>query len=149
MALYYTLYQDTRTNSKYKDKWYAKCRTTEVVGLDGLAEHMAKHSLGYSKGQILGILMDFRDCALELILESKKVKVDNLAILYPSLQTLPADTAGEFSATSNIDGIRVKARGTGTMRSSFLSREFELKLSPFKETAADASPAAAGGGGQS
>ena len=116
----YKLYQDNRSNSHYPGKWYARATHSQTTDLDGLADHMASHNCGFSKGQIQGILTDMVSCIRELVLDGKSVKITDLGIFYPSLRTKPADTVAAFNVKENIASVRVGCRSTGAMRSSRL-----------------------------
>lgn len=111
--LKYKLSQDTRTNSKYQNKWYAKAVINETIDLDGLAAHMSSHNSPFSKGTIKGILTDMVICIRELTLQGTAVKIPDLAIFSLGISTLPADSAAEFNAKSNVDTFRLRARATG------------------------------------
>lgn len=122
MPIKYKLYQDNRSNSQFPGKWYARAVHDYTVDLDGLAEHMAGHSYGYTKGQIKGLLTDMVGCIKELIFDSKKVKLDGLAIFYGSVQSAPADSPETFSVSKNIVAKRMRCMATGEMGTALLTR---------------------------
>jgi len=117
------LYQNT--NEKIKEayqKWFPRVVTTETVGLEELAEHMASHNTPFSKGAILGMLTDAASCTKELLLLGKNVKFADLAIFSLGIIVkCGADTKEEFSVAKNIAGLRLRARATGELKSSNLS----------------------------
>ena len=78
-SIKYKIYKNTSA-AGMKNKFYARAFHDETVGLEELAEHMANHNTPYSKGTIHGVLKDMVACVRELLLDSKKVKLDNLAI---------------------------------------------------------------------
>ena len=112
------LYQNT--NQKIKEaykKWFPRVVTTETVGLEGLAEHMSAHNTPYSKGAILGMLTDAATCTKELLLQGKNVKFADLAIFSLGLIVKEgALTKDDFSVAKNIEGLRLRARGTGELK---------------------------------
>ena len=111
-SIKYKIYKNTSAAGK-KDKYYARAFHDETVGLEELAEHMANHNTPYSKGTIHGVLKDMVACVRELLLDSKKVKLDNLAIFSLGLTSKPADSPETFSTSTNITKAYINAIGTG------------------------------------
>ena len=97
----------TKKTQITETKAYGTAQVSEVVALDGLAEHMANHNSPFSKGAIQGILTDAASCIRELLLEGKKVKLGDLGALYVELSTEGARTTNEFSA-QNIKAVNVR-----------------------------------------
>ena len=103
--LFYRMYQNTVNNEK-------------TLGLEALAEHIAHHGTVYTEDVVLGVLKKFSSCLLEMLYDSKKVKVDGLGTFYLSAASTGADSVDEFSA-DNIKRIRVR----------FLPEQVKQKLS--------------------
>lgn len=123
----YKLYQNSNASSSGYGKWYARAYVEETYDTDKLAEHMSDHNTPYSAGVIGGVLRDMIDCIKELILDGKNVKLDDLAIFSAGITSTGAESVEEFSATSNITKVRLRARATGDLVSSALMRDAELK----------------------
>ena len=123
----YKLYQDKRTNSSTKGKWYARAVNEETYDTERLAQHMAEHNTPYSAGVIKGVLTDMISCIKELMLDGKNVKLDNLAIFSVGLQSKGAPTLKDFSVNTNVRGVRLRARATGKLSVSKLKEEITLK----------------------
>ncbi len=142
------LYQNTNKliEGAYQ-KWYPKIVNTETIGLDELAEHMASHNTPFSKGAIMGILTDFVSCTKELLLLGKNIKIPDLAIFSLGLLVKGgASTKEEWTVTKYIEGLRLRARGTGELTSSNLEttiRKIDLAESSSSSSSSDAD---AGGG---
>ena len=95
-------------------KYYAYPVITQTVGIDGLAEHMASHNTPFSKGAIKGMITDMVSCVKELTLQGFAVKIDDLAIFSIGIRNKEgAASEKEFTIAKNIDGFRLRARGTG------------------------------------
>ena len=112
------LYQNTNQKiaEAYK-KWFPRVVTTETIDLEGLAEHMAAHNTPYSKGAILGMLIDAASCTKELLLQGKNVKFADIAIFSLGLIVKGgAPTKEEWSVAKYIEGLRLRARGTGELK---------------------------------
>lgn len=116
------LYQNT--NAKIKEaynKWFPRVVTDETIGLEELAEHMASHNTPYSKGAILGMLTDAVGCTKELLLLGKNVKFPDLAIFSLGLKVKGgADKKEDWTVAKYIEGLRLRARATGELKTSNL-----------------------------
>lgn len=118
-ALKYKVYQDARAD--YDHLFYARAYHDETISITELAKHMANHNSPYSEGTIKGVLTDMVSCIRELLLSSKKVKLDNLAIFSLGLKSVGAETAETFTVSKNIVSAHINALGTG----NFSKRELD------------------------
>ena len=95
-------------------KYYAYPVITQTVGTDGLAGHMASHNTPFSKGAIKGMITDMAFCIKELCLQGISVKIDDLAIFSIGIKNkMGAKSEKEFSIAKNIEGYKLRSRGTG------------------------------------
>lgn len=108
----YKIYKNS-SSAGVKGKFYARAYHDETIDLEEIAEHMSNHNTPYSKGTIHGVLKDMVSCVKELLLDSKKVKLDDLAIFSLGLTSKPSDSAAEFSPSSHIVKAYINAMGTG------------------------------------
>ena len=130
-------------------KYYARPVVTETIGIDELAEHMASHNTPFSKGAIKGLLTDMVSCVKELVLQNKAVKIDNLAIFSIGIKNkVGAKSEKEFSIAKNIEGYKLRSRGTGELAagnldvevkkvSSLLASEMQVPGVDSEDTAGD------------
>ena len=124
--------------------WYARPVINETLDIELLSRHMSKHNTPFSPGVIKGVLADMVTCIKELILDGKNVKLDDLAIFGVGIRGKPADTSKDWSVTTNVVGLRLKCRATGTLAINQLKLEAQLKeLSPY-----DIEGGNTGGGGE-
>ena len=109
-------------------KYYARPVVTETIGIDELAEHMSSHNTPFSKGAIKGLLTDMVSCVKELVLQNKAVKIDDLAIFSIGIRNKEgAASEKEFTIAKNIDGFRLRARGTGEFSAKTINLDATLK----------------------
>lgn len=128
----YKKYQNQTKSTPLSGKWLARAVADETLDTRALAEHMAKHNTPYSQGAIHGVLKDMTSCIKELLLDGKNVKLDDLAIFGVGIRGKPADTSKDWSVTTNVVGLRLKCRATGTLAINQLKLEAQLKeLSPY------------------
>ncbi len=125
--LKYKLYQDNRSNSLFKGSWYARVDVNETKDIDGLAAHMAAHNTPFSQGTIKGILTDMVACIHELTLSGVAVKLENLAIFSLGVVSKPASSPSEFSAKSNIESYKLRARATGKFTKAQLKQVANIR----------------------
>lgn len=140
------LYQNT--NAKIKEaynKWFPRVVSDETIGLEELAEHMASHNTPYSKGAILGMLTDAVGCTKELLLLGKNVKFPDLAIFSLGLKVKGgADKKEDWTVAKYIEGLRLRARATGELKTSNLDTTIKrvdaVKSSNSKNPSDDGTP---------
>lgn len=106
-----------KTSATY-GKWYARTKSDHMVEIEELAQHMASHNTPFSAGAIKGILTDMVVCIKELLLDGKSVKLPDLAIFSVSIKNKNggADTLEEFQQATNIEGLRLRCRATGSLK---------------------------------
>ena len=51
-----------------------------------LAQHIAEHGSIYTSDVVFGVLEKFRSCLVEMLLNSKKVKIDGLGTFYCTIE---------------------------------------------------------------
>ena len=109
-------------------KYYAYPVITQTVDIDGLAGHMASHNTPFSKGAIKGMITDMVSCIKELTLQGIAVKIDDLAIFSIGIRNKEgAASEKEFTIAKNIDGFRLRARGTGEFSAKTINLDATLK----------------------
>ena len=125
----YTLkkYVNEKLSAAY-GKFFAYPVITQTYGLDELAEHMESHNTPFSKGAIKGMITDMVACIRELVLQGIAVKIADLAILSIGIKNKAgAATEKEFTIAKNIEGLKIRARGTGDFSCLNLSLDGTLK----------------------
>ena len=106
--------------------WFAYPVTTETIDINGLAAHMASHNTPFSKGAIKGMLTDMVTCIKELASQGFAIKIDDLAIFSIGIKNkVGAKSEKEFNAAKNIEGFKLRARGTGDFKAANL--DFTIK----------------------
>ncbi|MCI7309883.1 MAG: HU family DNA-binding protein [Prevotella sp.] len=106
MSVFYKLYQDTRANSKNRNKWYARAVATETVDIYALADIMQQNCT-VKKSDILAVLTELSEVMQQQLQSSKRVKINGLGAFRISIKTVAADTAKDFNAAKNVISTRV------------------------------------------
>lgn len=149
----YTLkkYVNEKLSAAY-GKFFAYPVITQTYGLDELAEHMESHNTPFSKGAIKGMLTDMVSCVKELALQGYAIKIDDLAIFSIGIKNKEgAASEKEFSVQKNIEGFKLRARGTGEFRAVNLDTTLKriTSLAGLTEDGTDDTPSDGGGGSSS
>ena len=109
-------------------KFFAYPVITQTYDIDQLVDHMASHNTPFSRGAIKGMITDMVACIRELVLQGIAVKIADLAILSIGIKNKAgATTEKEFTIAKNIEGLKMRARGTGDFSCLNLSLDGTLK----------------------
>ena len=109
-------------------KYFAYPIITETYDIDKLVDHMASHNTPFSRGALKGMLTDMVACIRELVLQGIAVKIADLAILSIGIKNKAgAASEKEFTTAKNIEGLKMRARGTGDFSCLNLSLDGTLK----------------------
>lgn len=106
MTVFYKMYQDNRTNSKNKGKWYARAKHTQVVDLNQLAEIMQRNST-VKKSDIMAVLTELVETMRDQLLDSKVVRVNGLGTFKIGIRTTGADKLEDFKINKNVVGTKL------------------------------------------
>lgn len=114
--------QNKNKKSSVCGKWFAYPVVDETVDLAKLARHMEEHNTGFSEAMCLGMMTAMVKCIKEMLLEGKNVKIDNLAIFSVGIKNKEgAESEETFNAVTNIAGVKLRARATGTLSTANLN----------------------------
>ncbi len=114
MALKFQLVQKSNPMTKDENLWYGAVRHEEpTMVLDELSKHMSEHNSPYSKGLIKGILTDMVSCIKEMVLQGRKVKIDDLAIFSLKVKSKGEKDPKEWTVAKNITNVHLSSRATG------------------------------------
>ena len=81
--IFYQLRQNKNVKSKIYGKWFAHSKSVETMNTRKLSQHISEHGSIYTPDVVFGVLEKFRSCLLEMLLESKSVKIDGLGTFLP------------------------------------------------------------------
>ena len=63
-------------------KWYARLKSIETLSTEKLAKHISEHGSVFTADVVEGVMKKVKTCLLEMLLESKKVKIAGLGTFY-------------------------------------------------------------------
>ena len=127
--IFYLLKQNKVTSSKIYGKWFAQGKTIETLNTRKMANHIAEHGSIYTPDVVFGVLEKFRSCLLEMLLESKRVKIDGLGIFFTTLENEKggAKTKEDFSPQKNLKALHIRFLPDSSTETDISSREFIKK----------------------
>ena len=127
--IFYLLKQNKVTSSKIYGKWFAYVKSLETLNTRKLAKHISEHGSVYTQDVVFGVLEKFRSCLLEMLLESKRVKIDGLGIFFTTLENEKggAKTKEDFSPQKNLKALHIRFLPDQVAETNISSREFIKK----------------------
>ena len=126
------MYQNQNEHSSAYGKWYGRVKYLESLNTRKLANHISEHGSIYTPDVVYGVLEKFRSCLLEMLLNSKKVKIEGLGTFYTTLECKKggALTKEKFNINSNLDGLHIRFLPEQEQEQNISSRQF-LKQAEF------------------
>ena len=154
--VFYLLKQNKVKNSKVNGKWFAHQKTIETLNTRKLANHISEHGSIYTPDVVFGVLEKFRSCLLEMLLNSKRVKIDGLGIFFTTLENTEggAESKDKFLPQKNLKGLHIRFLPDSSTETDISSREFIKKAEfvnaeSFSGTLDDSTTPSSGSGGTS
>ena len=125
---------------------YAKAQVSEVMSFRKFVQHIAEHG-GYTRGKVKGVISDMCTCLVEMLLEGKKVQLDELGDFWISLSCDGAESCEKFTAdnikamniifTSGVDFENLIAKAEFTPVASRTAQAATLKAEKMGMTSVD------------
>ena len=128
----YEVKKNQNTNSSAYGKWFAQIKTLETLNTRKLAQHISEHGSIYTPDVVYGVLEKFRSCLLEMLLESKKVKIEGLGTFYCTLENTKGGAAKkeDFNVNKHLRALHIRFLPEQEQEQNISSREF-LKKAEF------------------
>ena len=128
----YEVKQNKNDKSSAFGKWFAQVKTLETLNTRKLAQHISEHGSIYTPDVVYGVLEKFRSCLLEMLLESKKVKIEGLGTFYCTVENQKggAQKKEDFDVKKHLKALHIRFLPEQTTEENISSREF-LKKAEF------------------
>ena len=127
----YEIYQNDIKDSEsvMYGKWYARLKSIETLSIEKLAKHISEHGSVFTADVVEGVMKKFKTCLLEMLLESKKVKVAGLGTFYLTCECTKggADKEEDFNVNKHLKALHIRFLPDQTQEESLSSREFIKK----------------------
>ena len=154
--IFYLLKQNKVKNSKIKGKWFAHGKSVEVMNTRKMANHIAEHGSIYTPDVVFGVLEKFRSCLLEMLLNSRRVKIDGLGTFFTTIENEPGGVAKkeDFSPQKKLKALHIRFMPDQEAETNISSREFIKKAEfvsaeSFAGSLVDDTPTSGSGGNHS
>ena len=128
----YEVKQNQNSFSAAFGKWYAQIKNLETLNTRKLATHISEHGSIYTPDVVYGVLEKFRSCLLEMLLNSKKVKIEGLGTFYCTLENQKngALKKEDFNVNKHLKALHIRFLPEQTTEENISSRQF-LKQAEF------------------
>ena len=128
----YEVYQNQNEHSRAFGKFYARVKYLESLNTRRLSNHIAEHGSIYTPDVVYGVMEKFRSCLIEMLLESKRVKIEGLGTFYATIECSKggAVSKDKFNVQKNIEGLHIRFLPEQEQEQNISSREF-LKQAEF------------------
>ena len=128
----YEVKKDTNTASRTYGMWFGYVKSLETLNTRKLANHISEHGSIYTPDVVYGVLEKFRSCLVEMLLESKKVKIEGLGTFYCTLENQKngALKKEEFNVNKHLKALHIRFLPEQTTEENISSRQF-LKQAEF------------------
>ena len=121
----------TDANWEQNAAYYAKAVGLETLSLRDMAKHITSHGSPYTVDVVMGVLEAYRNCLIEQLLESKKVKVEGLGTFYVTIANKEGGEKdlSKFNIATIAQGLRLRFLPDASQEENLSSREFLKKAS--------------------
>ena len=128
----YEVKQNQNSYSQAYGKWYAQVKALETMNTRKLANHISEHGSIYTPDVVYGVLEKFRSCLVEMLLNSKKVKIEGLGTFYTTLENQKngALKKEDYNPNKHMKALHIRFLPEQTTEENISSREF-LKKAEF------------------
>ena len=127
----YEVYQNDIKDSEsvMYGKWYARLKSIETLSIEKLAKHISEHGSVFTADVVEGVMKKFKTCLLEMLLESKKVKVAGLGTFYLTCECQKggADKEEDFNVAQHLKALHIRFLPDQAEEENLSSREFIKK----------------------
>jgi predicted histone-like DNA-binding protein len=155
----YEVYQNQNEHNSAYGKWYGRVKYLESLNTRKLSNHIAEHGSIYTPDIVYGVMEKFRSCLLEMLLNSKKVKIEGLGTFYTTLECKKGGAVSKekFNILKDIQGLHIRFLPEQEQEQNISSRQFLKQaefinidsLLPKEEEAEGGNGSGNGGGSQS
>ena len=110
-------------------KWYARLKSIETLSTTKLAKHISEHGSVYTQDVVEGVMTKFKNCLIEMLLESKKVQITGLGTFYLTAECEKggADKEADFNVKEHLKALHIRFLPDQTAEDNISSREFIKK----------------------
>ena len=121
--IFYTTFQDNRKEIGTHLYYARVAQQGETYDLEKMAKHIMEHGSIWTEDVVRAVLMKYKNCILDMLCESKKVKIDGIGTLSIQLHSTGAESEEEFTVTDNVTGAHIRFRPEGAKGQNITSKQ--------------------------
>ena len=127
----YSIYQNQSVGTKASGKYYGRSVILSTLNTEDMAEHMMDHGCLYGQDVIKGVLEKFFDCAMELVFQNRRVKMNGLGTLGLTLECEPQDTVDKDHPydVSKIKAVHIRLLPDATQEQQLSGKKLRSRMS--------------------
>ena len=123
------LYEVTENKNRFNKaygKWFGHIKALETLNTRKLANHISEHGSIYTPDVVYGVLEKFRSCLVEMLLNSKKVKIEGLGTFYTTLENTQggAEKKEDYNVGNHMKALHIRFLPEQEQEMNLSSREF-------------------------
>ena len=152
----YDVYQNSNETSAAYGKFYGRIVHTETLNTRKLAKHIAEHGSVFTQDVVEGVLTKAEACIVEMLLESKKVKLEGLGTFYLMAENKKggAPSLDKFNPKGTFSGLHIRFLPDSSSDTQLNSKDVLAKATfmwaeDLKREKAEARPTSPSNGGGS
>lgn len=132
MAVFLSLYQDKRKDSRFNGKWYARAKTIGTKDLMDIAELVQRNS-SMKRGDVVAVLLEASEVIGDMLADGYRVKLNGLGVFKVGVSTVAAPTEKDFDIAKHVKSSRIifqaetEREGPHGTRSRVLANKLEFK----------------------
>lgn len=106
----YDVYKNTNDKSTSFGKFFGRIVHLETLNTRKLSQHIAEHGSVYTRDVVEGVLTKAEACIIEMLLESKKVKLEGLGTFYLMAENKKGGVTAldKFNPKSALQGLHIR-----------------------------------------
>ena len=106
----YDVYKNTNDKSTSYGKFFGRIVHLETLNTRKLSQHIAEHGSVYTRDVVEGVLTKAEACIIEMLLESKKVKLEGLGTFYLMAENKKGGVTAldKFNPKSALQGLHIR-----------------------------------------
>ena len=105
MSVKFKIYQDVRTKSKTKGKFYARAVVSDVADLESISKEIEENTSA-KQADVYAVLRELVNVMARHMRNGDRVVLDGFGSFKVGLKTKPADSVEKFNVAKNIVGTR-------------------------------------------
>ena len=152
----YDVYQNKNENNAAFGKYFGRIVHTETLNTRKLAKHLAEHGSVYTQDVVEGVLTKAEACIVEMLLESKKIKLEGLGTFYLMAENKKGGVLSidKFNPKSSFKGLHIRflpdqGDEAGLNSKDVLAKATFMWAEDLKREKAEGRPATPTNGGES